>query len=159
MGIAEEIKQPQFKNHHQKAMINLFYTSNWLSEKIRHILATENLTHQQFNVLRILRGSHPRPMSNCEIRERMLDRMSDTSRIVNRLVEKEMATRIPHKADKRLVDIQITEIGIATLKRMDQKESLMFSHLRNITDSEARQLSDLLDKLRNDTGNFAPDET
>lgn len=148
MGISEEIKQPKFKDTYQKATVNLFYTSNWLAEKVRLFLAEEDLTHQQFNVLRILRGSHPNPLSTLQIRERMLDKMSDTSRIVDRLVKKELAIKKTCQKDKRLVDVLISKAGLAVLKRLDEREDGMFEQVRNLTEDEAETLSQLLDKIR-----------
>ena len=88
MGIDHDIHQARFRNEHQKASINLIYTYHWMVEKTRQIFAKEDITSQQFNILRILRGSHPQPLSTLQIRERMLDKMSDTSRIVDRLIAK-----------------------------------------------------------------------
>src|SRR3982751_6777053 len=88
MGIEKDIQQVSFVSVHQKAMINLLYSYGWVIEKIKEFLSTQDITHQQFNILRILRGSHPKPLSTLQIRERMIDKMSDTSRIVDRLIAK-----------------------------------------------------------------------
>ena len=90
MGIDKDIHQNKFVDAKQKALINLLFSYGWVIEKIKNFLAQEDITHQQFNILRILRGSHPKPLSTLQIRERMLDKMSDTSRIVDRLVLKEL---------------------------------------------------------------------
>jgi DNA-binding MarR family transcriptional regulator len=92
MGIDKDIQQSNFRNEFQKMGINLLYTANWLNEKIGKILANEDITQQQYNILRILRGSD-KPLSTLQIRERMLDKMSDTSRIVDRLVVKELVEK------------------------------------------------------------------
>ena len=148
MGISEEIKQPSFKSSYQKAGINLIYTSNWFSEKIKSFLATEDLTLQQFNVLRILRGSHPEPLSTLQIRERMLDKMSDTSRIVDRLVKKGLVAKRTCKEDKRLVDVLISQDGLKVLEAIDNREKEMYSFMKSISSEEAEMLSNLLDKVR-----------
>ncbi|WP_417611592.1 MarR family winged helix-turn-helix transcriptional regulator [Owenweeksia hongkongensis] len=148
MGISEEIKQSKFTSERQKAAINLFYTSNWLSEKLRAFLSNDDLTPQQFNVLRILRGSHPEPLSTLQIRERMLDKMSDTSRIVDRLVKKELVKKGTCKADKRLVDINITENGLDLLSRLDENSQDLDNHLNGISEEDAETLSTILDKIR-----------
>lgn len=148
MGIAEEIKQSKFTSDRQKAAINLIYTSNWLSEKLRNFLCSDDLTPQQFNVLRILRGSHPTPLSTLQIRERMLDKMSDTSRIVDRLVKKELVEKKTCKEDKRLVDIIITPCGLELLSRLDQNSDQIDNHFHGLTEEEAETLSNLLDKVR-----------
>lgn len=148
MGISEDIKQEKFINNHQKAAINLLYTSNWLSEKVRGFLCGEDLTPQQFNVLRILRGSHPQPLSTLQIRERMLDKMSDTSRIVDRLIKKDLVQKNTCEADKRLVDINITDCGLELLSKLDKESNQLHGQLRALNDEEAETLSDLLDKIR-----------
>src|SRR5919107_3092423 len=109
MGIEKDIQQMKFRNEYQKAVINLIYTSNWMRERTAGILEEEDITPQQFNILRILRGSHPKPLSTLQIRERMLDKMSDTSRIVDRLVTKGLVKKTTCPQDKRLVDVLITE--------------------------------------------------
>lgn len=147
MGLSEDIQQKNFKSMRQKAAINIFFTNNWLSEKNRCFLAEENLTTQQYNVLRILRGSQPEPLSTLKIRERMLDKMSDTSRIVDRLVIKRLVEKTTCVSDKRLVDISISNEGIQLLAKMDLKDSIDV-HLQNLSETEADTLSKLLDKVR-----------
>src|SRR5262245_34193632 len=120
MGIDQDIHQTKFRNEHQKAAINLLYTSGWLNEKTRELFASEDITPQQFNILRILRGSLPQPLSTLQIRERMLDKMSDTSRIVDRLIAKGLVKKAVSKTDRRLVDVVISEKGKKLLERMDR---------------------------------------
>ena len=91
MGLEKDINQSAFRNENQKASINIIYTYHWLVEQLKNVLGEEDLTLQQFNILRILRGSHPAPLSTLQIRERMLDKMSDTSRIVDRLKGRQAA--------------------------------------------------------------------
>jgi MarR family 2-MHQ and catechol resistance regulon transcriptional repressor len=152
VSIEKEIHQYHFTGHRQKAMINLLYTYGWTMEKIKNFLAKEDITHQQFNILRILRGSFPRPLSTLQIRERMLDRMSDTSRIVDRLVAKELVRKTLCPTDKRLVDVLITEKGQKLLKKLDAEADQMAAIMQNLTDEEAARLSALLDKLRTGEG-------
>lgn len=148
MGIEKDIVQSNFKNARQKALINLLFTYGWAIEKIRDFLSQEEITHQQFNILRILRGAHPKPLSTLQIRERMLDKMSDTSRIVDRLLIKQLVEKRTCPKDKRLVDITITEKGQELLKRLDETAFDMDTVMDNLTEEEARQLSGLLDKVR-----------
>jgi DNA-binding MarR family transcriptional regulator len=148
MGLEKDIKQQHFTSENQKLIINLVFTNNWLTEKIRDFLSTEDITLQQFNILRILRGSHPRPLSTLTIRERMLDKMSDTSRIVDRLVLKGLVDKKTCPSDKRLVDISITEEGKKVLATIDQKEKEMMAVIANITPEEMKILNGLLDKMR-----------
>ncbi len=148
MPIGDDIQQKEFRDSHQKAMINLMYTSTWLNERMRVFLAPTDLTPQQFNVLRILRGAQPEPLSTLQIRERMIDKMSDTSRIVDRLVKKGFVEKSTCKQDKRLVDIFISQQGLNLLKTMDEQELQFPSHLSALSPEEAEHLSFLLDKIR-----------
>src|SRR5215207_1562097 len=111
MGIEKEIHQGKFRSSGQKVLLNIMFTYGWINEKIKNILAPEDITPQQYNILRILRGSFPKPLSTLQIRERMLDRMSDTSRIVDRLVAKQLVKKTTSSRDRRLVDVIITEKG------------------------------------------------
>jgi DNA-binding MarR family transcriptional regulator len=148
MGLEKDIKQQHFNSENQKLIINLVFTNNWLTEKIRDFLSTEDITLQQFNILRILCGSHPRPLSTLTIRERMLDKMSDTSRIVDRLVLKGLVDKKTCPSDKRLVDISITEEGKKVLATIDQKEKEMMAVITNLNQGEMKMLNGLLDKMR-----------
>ena len=148
MGIEKDINQSHFTGEDQKAVLNIIYTYHWLTEKIKNILSAEDITQQQFNILRILRGSDPQPLSTLTIRERMLDKMSDTSRIVDRLVLKGLVDKKVCPTDKRLVDVNITREGKKLLERIDQKGEEMNSILELLNQSELRQLNALLDKAR-----------
>ena len=148
MGIEKEIQQASFTSAHQKAMINLLFTYGWVLEKMKTFLAAEDITHQQFNILRILRGSHPKPLSTLQIRERMLDKMSDTSRIVDRLVIKGLVKKSTCSTDKRLVDVVITEKGQKMLRKLDAETDHITEIMGKLSPSDAEMLSLLLDKLR-----------
>ena len=147
MSIEKDIKQNNFKNEHQKAVINLIYTYNWTTEQIKGVLDKSELTLQQFNILRILRGSD-KPLSTLKIRERMLDKMSDTSRIVDRLVIKGHAKKIICKTDKRLVDVSITEKGNKCLQMLDLRDDELQNVVNALSAAEAKTLNKLLDKIR-----------
>ncbi|HEU0111798.1 MAG TPA: MarR family transcriptional regulator [Flavisolibacter sp.] len=151
MGIEKDIHQNKFTSARQKAMINLLFTYGWVLEKIKNFLAEEDITHQQFNILRILRGSHPQPLSTLQIRERMLDKMSDTSRIVDRLVGKGLVKKTTCASDKRLVDVTITEKGQRLLKKIDAQSDYIPVIMAQLTEKDAEILSSLLDKMRNGT--------
>lgn len=129
-------------------MVNVLYTYGWMIEKVRDFLAKEDVTHQQFNILRILRGSHPQPLSTLQIRERMIDKMSDTSRIVDRLVLKGFVKKNTCSQDKRLVDVIITEKGQKLLRKVDAESDHIGEIMGNLSEKDAEQLSNLLDKLR-----------
>jgi len=149
MGIDKDIQQAKFRNVYQKAGINLIYTLGWMKDRTKPIFDAEGITPQQFNILRILRGSFPKPLSTLQIRERMLEKMSDTSRIVDRLIAKGLVKKVICKSDRRLVDVIITDKGKKLLDRLDEREAEMDGVLSNLTEKEASTLSDLLDKLRN----------
>ena len=147
MSIDKDINQRAFKSENQRAIINLIFTYNWLTEKLKIIFDKEDLTMQQFNILRILRGSD-KPLSTLQIRERMLDKMSDTSRIVDRLIIKGLAKKMTCKTDKRLVDVTITDKGKKVLQKLDMQEDEISSIVKELSDNEAKTLNKLLDKLR-----------
>ncbi|MFT3948888.1 MAG: MarR family transcriptional regulator [Agriterribacter sp.] len=148
MSLEKDIKQAKFRNEHHKGAINLIYTYNWMMERQKAFFDLENITPQQFNILRILRGAYPKPISTLQIRERMLDKMSDTSRIVDRLVLKGLAGKKIAATDKRLVDIWITESGKQVLERLDQKHDKMDAILDQLSEEDAKFLNMLLDKIR-----------
>lgn len=147
MSIDKDIHQRKFRNDYQRVMINMIYTYNWLMENTRNFMDQYDLTPQQFNILRILRGAGE-PLSTLQIRQRMLDKMSDTSRIVDRLVKKELVRKVTCPTDRRLVDCTITEKGQELLARMDAHEDEFDAILNQLSPEEARQLSGLLDKMR-----------
>jgi len=148
MGIEQDIQQAKFRNPHQKAAINLIFTLGWMREKTRSIFESEDITPQQFNILRILRGSHPQPLSTLQIRERMLEKMSDTSRLVDRLVNKGLVKKLTCRKDRRLVDVMITDKGRKLLERLDTRQDEIDGVLQNLSEKDANILSDLLDKIR-----------
>ncbi len=149
MGIEKDINQVKFKSAKQKAMLNVLFSYGWITEKIKQLLAPEDITPQQYNILRILRGSYPKPLSTLQIRERMLDRMSDTSRIVDRLVSKELVKKVVCSKDKRLVDVTVSERGQKLLTKLDAEANQMDKAImNNLTETEAETISKLLDKLR-----------
>jgi MarR family transcriptional regulator, 2-MHQ and catechol-resistance regulon repressor len=148
MGIEKDIQQSKFRNARQKASINLIYTLSWMRDKTKCIFEAEDITAQQFNILRILRGSFPQPLSTLQIRERMLEKMSDTSRIVDRLIAKGLVKKVTCKSDRRLVDVIITDKGKKLLERLDEKQDEIDSVLGNLSEKDANILSDLLDKIR-----------
>jgi DNA-binding MarR family transcriptional regulator len=148
MELEKEIFSAKFVNSYQKASVNIVFTYNWLNNFMKTELDKYDITNQQFNILRILRGHYPNPATINILKERMLDKMCDASRIVDRLVQKGLVTRAINKKDRRAVDIQITKKGLDILDNI-QIETIMFENLKNnITEEEASQLSNLLDKFR-----------
>jgi len=147
MSIETDINQPKFNNEYHKMSVNLIYTYNWAMEKAKRFFEKADLTMQQYNILRILRGAG-KPLSTLQIRQRMLDKMSDTSRIVDRLVKKGLVEKVTCKNDRRLVDVTISEKGLALLQKLDGHTHELDSHLTSISEDEARTVNHLLDKLR-----------
>ncbi|WP_257656395.1 MarR family winged helix-turn-helix transcriptional regulator [Parapedobacter lycopersici] len=147
MKIEEEIKTDKFVNEQHRATVNIVFTSNWISHILEERAGEEQITLQQFNVLRILRGRHPKPATNNLLKERMIDKMPDISRIIDRLVVKGLVSRGRCDTDRRAVDVRITPKGLAVLNRLDER-MLMMDMLHRMTDEECRQLNELLDKMR-----------
>jgi DNA-binding MarR family transcriptional regulator len=149
VSIETDIRQGKaFHSPHQKLAVNLMYTHGWLCAQQAEMLKPFGLTLQQYNVLRILRGQHPQAVTVNAIIERMLDRMSNASRLVDKLVDKGFATRTTCPNDRRAVDVKITDSGLDLLSELDEHQAQWEQSLATLSDQEASQLSDLLDKLR-----------
>jgi DNA-binding MarR family transcriptional regulator len=148
MSIEKDIHQRKFRNEYQRALVNMVFTNNWITEQLKMIFEKGDLTMQQYNILRILKGSEI-PLSTLEIRSRMLDKMSDTSRIVDRLVLKGLAKKVTCKTDKRLVDVTITDKGRKILDKVDHYNTDMDNIIGALSAAEAKTLNKLLDKIRN----------
>jgi DNA-binding MarR family transcriptional regulator len=148
MRIEEEIQSNKFEDNYHRAVINISYTHGWLNNAFRGQFEKYNLTPQQFNVLRILRGQFPKPATVNLLKDRMLDKMSDASRIVDRLVQKGLVSRCTNTKDRRAVDIRISDAGMEVLNKMDAEFKTKDFLKNNITEEEAAALSSLLDKLR-----------
>ncbi|RSK42343.1 MarR family winged helix-turn-helix transcriptional regulator [Hymenobacter perfusus] len=148
MKIEDEIKQSTFKDEYQKAHINLVFTTGWLQQQQSGQFKEFGLTLPQFNILRILRGQHPKPATVNLLIERMLDKTSNASRIVDKLEVKHLVTRTVCPSNRRAVDIRITEAGLELLRQLDAVMQNQQLGLQNLTLEEATQLSNLLDKIR-----------
>ncbi len=148
MGIGKDIKQPKFKSEFQKSLINLIFTSNWLSEQQNKIFKPYGLTIPQYNVLRILRGQHPKPATINLIIERMLDRMSNASRLVDKLLAKGMVHRKQNQVDRRSVDVSISEDGLKLLKIIDEEMDELMQNINVFTDAECKAANSFLDRFR-----------
>tara|TARA_R110002049_G_scaffold282328_3_gene462155 strand:+ start:1029 stop:1478 length:450 start_codon:yes stop_codon:yes gene_type:complete len=148
MRIEDEIKQVKFENEFHKLMINLLFSGKWISDLINNHHKQYGLTSQQYNVLRILRGQHPKSATVNLISTRMIDRMSNVSRLIDKLESKGYAERISCKNDRRQVDINITKQGLDLLKKIDGQQSEIDQKLNNLSEEEAATFNKLLDKLR-----------
>ena len=147
MNIENEIRQQVFKNPYHKLAVNLMFTHSWLMSFVKAMFKKQDITPNQYNILRILRGSRPNPLSTLQIRERMLDKMSDTSRLVDRLLLKDLVSKKINQTDNRLVDVENTEKGLKVLEKLDDIEERVASLFENLSEKEALRLSDMLDKL------------
>lgn len=148
MSIETDIKQKKFRSPYQKLALNLVYTTKWLEYKQLDSFKEHDITPQQYNVLRILRGQQGNPIKVSEITERMLDKSSNTSRLVDKLLAKNLAKRTSCESDRRAVDVVITEEGLALLKLLDPFIEEWENRFNIITPEQAEQISELLDKLR-----------
>jgi DNA-binding MarR family transcriptional regulator len=148
MELEKEIKQKSFKSEHIKLAVNILYTGNWMQFVHAQTFKPYGLTVQQFNVLRILRGQHPNPCTVNLIVDRMLDKSSNASRIIDRLLTKELVERKQCEKDRRAVDVVITPKGLDMLKQLDDDLARMEDTFKTLTDEEAHTLNMLLDKLR-----------
>jgi DNA-binding MarR family transcriptional regulator len=147
MSLEKDINQSKFKNEYQKVMVNIIYTANWMNEQLKTFFDKEDITQQQFNILRILRGA-AEPISTLQIRQRMLDKMSDTSRIVDRLVVKGLVKKTICPTDKRLVDVSITSKGKKVLEKIDASQNKMDAIGKNLSQADTKAMNSLLDKMR-----------
>jgi len=148
MTIENAIKQTSFSSKMEKLMINLLYTSNWIRVKHVQLIKEQGLTSPQFNVLRILRGQKGNPIGVNEITSRMLDKMSNTSRLIDKLEKKGFVSRIQCPKDRRAVRITITASGLNALASLDPKLQKTHEEINSLSTQEIDQLNDLLDKLR-----------
>ncbi|HEX8377978.1 MAG TPA: MarR family transcriptional regulator [Pedobacter sp.] len=147
MELEKEV-QTKFENEYHKTVVNMLYTYGWISDILKSRLSKERVTLQQYNILRILRGQYPGPATINLLKDRMLDKMSDASRIVERLVQKGLVTRCINQRDRRAVDIVINEKGLELLKNLDPVITPIDVMKVNLSETEAKQLNFLLDKLR-----------
>jgi len=147
-SLEKEIKQKNFANEQVKANLNVLYTANWIYNKISSFLKPHNLTHEQFNVLRILRGSHTRSMCQKDILCRMIAPNSNVTLIIKKLKAKKLIEVFQSEEDKRAYVITITKDGLSILKKMDKILQEQTVNFNKLGDSEAFHLNALLDKIR-----------
>lgn len=144
----EDLIYSNFENEHQKALVNIQYTANRLRNNISKRLGVYGITLTQFNVLRILRGQHPNAASIGLIKERLVEESSDVSRMIDRMVQKEIVERSECAADRRQKDVLISAKGLEILKRIDDNDLMSGNPVLNLSDEEALQLNTLLNKIR-----------
>lgn len=148
MKIEKELHQKTFNSVYHKLALNLMFTNNWLLESQVRILKPYSFTQPQYNVLRILRGSQGTPLTVNAIIERMLDRMSNVSRLVDKLLEKGYVSRSQSVDDRRAVDILITKKGLDILDEIDEQQAIWEKNYTKMDVNDAKKLNELLDSLR-----------
>ena len=148
MKLEEEIKQARFSSSKQKATLNIIFTAAWINARLRDLLKPYDLTPQQYNVLRILKGRHPNAANPGEIKEVMLDKNPDLTRLCDRLSKSGLIHRNIDRSNRRKMNIRITDKGIALLETLAPNVSAIDTSQIAISNAEAEQLSNLLDKLR-----------
>jgi DNA-binding MarR family transcriptional regulator len=148
MPLEDDIRQERFNSEHEKAAINILYTGSWLHLLNASRLKSYGITPEQFNVLRILRGSHPQKMMLADITSRMIDKSSNATRLVEKLKQKGLVKREICAENRRQVDIYINDKGLKLLKKIDADAESWSASLKRITKTEAQELSRILDKLR-----------
>jgi len=149
MEIEKEIKQSKFENLLQKAIINLFFTSNFIRDRILNILKDYDIQQQHYNVLRIMKGQYPNSISPGYIKEVMIDKGVDLTRLLDKLEKKGLIKRQLCLKNRRKIDINLTKEGIDLLNELKPKFNYLYEQLsKNINENEAELLSNLMDKLR-----------
>lgn len=148
MSLEQDIKQEKFLSEFEKSAVNILFTSSWLYNINATRLKQHDITPEQFNVLRILRGSHPKAMMLADITCRMIDRSSNATRLVEKLRQKNLIKREICENNRRQVDIVVTPKGLEVLTKIDQESDSWLATLKSISKTEAQELNRILDKLR-----------
>lgn len=148
MTIEEEIGQKSFKSSAHKAIVNLIFTSHWMSAHQSQVFKKFGVSMQQFNVLRILKGQHPKPATIKLIQERMLDRMSNASRLVDKLKQKGLIDRQECPEDRRQVDVIINEQGVELLEELNKELDIFIDLFMPLSEEELKAFNGMLDKIR-----------
>ncbi|SFG74727.1 MarR family winged helix-turn-helix transcriptional regulator [Pedobacter insulae] len=148
MELKKEVKSSKFENVFQQALVNIFFTYHWSNQRVKEAFNPYNITQQQFNILRILRGQYPHPCTINLLKSRIIDKLSDVSRIVERLVQKGYIHKNVNNTDKRALDIVISADGLKLLEKLDREIDLSAFIRPNLSEEEAEQLNLLLDKYR-----------
>jgi DNA-binding MarR family transcriptional regulator len=147
--IEELIKTKPIKDPYKRCFTNIMYNGSWFLNKITQVLKPFDITEPQFNVLRILRGAHGEAMNLYEVQNRMVQKMSNVSRLVDKLEEKGFVSRKECKDNRRRVDLCISKKGLELLEEIETPLQKIFKSMSiNLTKSEAEMLSMLLDKIR-----------
>jgi DNA-binding MarR family transcriptional regulator len=148
MSLEQEIKQEKFGNEFEKMAINILFTASWIYNLNASRLKPLGISPEQFNVLRILRGSRPKPLMLVDITCRMIDKSSNATRLVEKLRQKGLVKREICEHNRRQVDISITDKGLGILKQIDTESESWIETLKSVTKGEAQEINRILDKLR-----------
>ena len=148
MKIEDVLKTNRFENERHKATLNTLYTAYWLKTHFNGVIKENGITGEQYNILRILRGKHPEQMCIKDIGSRMIEKSSNIPRIIDRLIIKKLVGRVTSDADKRETLISITEKGLSLLETCSKKSSETNETIIGLSEEEAAQLNDLLEKMR-----------
>ncbi|EON78797.1 transcriptional regulator [Lunatimonas lonarensis] len=148
--LEESIQQKAFKDPYNKAVVNILYTNSYIETRQNKLFRPYDISPEQYNVLRILRGKHPEPITVSSIQERMLNRMSNASRLVEKLKTKGLVNRQECAADRRQVDITITQKGLSLLQVLEDEINQFNRNIITLSQEEVAVLNELLDKLRNE---------
>ncbi len=148
---AENAIVGQIRDPHLKAIINIELTNGWQCNIQDNFFKSYQLSHQQYNILRILRGQYPEGVSVNDIKRRMIDKMSNVSRLVEKLKQKGYVERVECESDRRVVFVHLTEMGLSILEEIDKTIGINLSAFNRISVEEADELSRILEKLRDDT--------
>ncbi|OKL40618.1 MarR family winged helix-turn-helix transcriptional regulator [Pontibacter flavimaris] len=148
MRIEDEIHQKEFTDDYRRLLVNLLFTNNWVNQQVMPFFKRLGLTLQQHNVLAILRGQHPEPVCFGDIQNRMVDRNSNVTRLIDKLIEKGFATRDICQANRRMIEVRLTEKGMKKLQEVDDRFPELLEHFHNLSQEEALLVSNKLDKLR-----------
>lgn len=148
MGINEKIKQQKFTSEAEKALVNISYTYSYFNGLINSAFKEYNVSIQQFNVLRILQGSDPKPVSINDITDRMVDKMSNASRLVDKLKNKGLVEKTPCEYDRRQADVSITLKGKRTLTKLNEVSSAIIEEHSHLETQDLVHLNETLDKFR-----------
>ena len=144
----EDAIQTTFQNERFKAMINIKYTANWMNTLQNRSLEKYGLTIPQYNILRILRGAKGSPLSVTSIRERMVEKSPNTTRLMDKLIDKQFIERVRCDKDRRVVYVMITQKGMDLLLELDDALANSGDFMNQLTEQEAKVVNELLDKIR-----------
>lgn len=152
MGLEKEVNYHHFRSEYEKILVNVYYTNSWLFDNYQQVLKKYNLTAQQYNVLKILFASYPKPIMISNIKERMLDKNSDITRIVERLLGKNLIARRRDQSNRRKVIVKLNIIGYHLMEKMNKEVQVFEKLVSHLTPKEAIELNKLLDKIPKKSG-------